>query len=118
MLRREALRTPPVLHAYPGSPRTLMLHQLLLSPIFGLTTVYSKQVETLRAEFKTLHAKKSRTAADNARLMALRTALEDLPDWTAETPRERKQHAALKEIQKAIKDNPALLRSTEGRAGR
>ena len=113
MLQRKELRKPPVLLAYPGSPRTLMLHQLLLSPIFGLTTVHSEPVEKLRTEYKSLRDKKSQTANDKKRLKELRSELEDLPDWTTQTPRERKQHAALKEIQKAIKDNPALQHGTK-----
>lgn len=114
MLRREELRKPPVVQAYPGSPRTLMLHQLLLSPIFGLTTMHSHQVEALRSKYKALRDKKGRSADENARLETLRSNLADLPDWTAETPRERKQRAALDEIRQVLKDR-TTSRGGQGR---
>ena len=114
MLRREESGKRPVLQAYPGSPRTLMLHQLLLSPIFGLTTMHSHQVEALRSKYKALRDKKGRSADENARLETLRNNLADLPDWTAETPRERKQRAALDEIRQVLKDR-ATSRGDQGR---
>lgn len=114
MLRREEPGKPPVLQAYPGSPRTLMLHQLLLSPVFGLTTMHSHQMEALRSEYKALQDKQGRSADENARLDTLRRDLADLPDWTAETPRERKQRTVLEEIRQALKDRD-ISRGSEGR---
>lgn len=105
MLRRDSPQSAPTLQQYEGAPRNLMLHQLLLSPIFGLTTVDSKPVEQMRKEYKSLQSKsgKKKTSTEKKRLSALRQELQDLPDWNAMLPRERKQVNLLQEIHQALK---------------
>jgi len=108
VLRREQPTSPPTLYQYPGAPRNLMLHQVLLSPIIGLSTIDSRQVEEMRAEYRQLQAKSTtqRSSAENQRLARLRDELEDLPDWTVETPQDRQQRELLVDIQQALRNTP------------
>jgi predicted ATPase len=104
VLRREAAGDPPTVFAYPGEPRTLLLHQLLLSPIFGLETVASVPVEVMRKEYKSLRAKPKATLAvgERKRLGELEKELQDLPDWSTETPQDKRQTALLADLQAAL----------------
>lgn len=81
-LRREADGASATLHAYEGAPRDLMLHQLLTSPLFGLSTLDSTQVEQLKDEYRELRDADARSTEDDARLKALTSELEDRPDWS------------------------------------
>lgn len=114
MLRRESPQRAPTLQQYEGAPRNLMLHQLLLSPIFGLTTVDSKPVEQMRKEYKALQSKdrSKKTSAEKKRLSALRQELQDLPDWNAMLPRERKQVNLIQEIHQALHGSSASPATT------
>jgi energy-coupling factor transporter ATP-binding protein EcfA2 len=73
---------PPVLTAYPGEPRKLLLHQLLLDPIFGLETMDSLEVSRMKSQLTGLKGKKRRTKAETSRMSDLRVELADLPSWT------------------------------------
>jgi len=53
-LRRRDPSVPAELHAYEGAPRDLMLHQLLTSPLFGLTSLDSRPVEQMKNEYRAL----------------------------------------------------------------
>lgn len=92
------------LYQYPGAAKDLLLHQLLLSPVFGLSTMDSTQVEEMRNEYKHLRSKQKKDldSADKRRLKELIAELEDLPDWNAEYPMERQQITLLKKIQQAL----------------
>jgi predicted ATPase len=81
-LRREVDGASATLHAYEGAPRDLMLHQLLTSPVFGLTTLDSAQVEQMKDEYRELRDVAERSPDDDARLKTLTSELEDLPDWS------------------------------------
>ena len=81
-LRRESPEEAATLHAYGGAPRDLMLHQLLTSPIFGLTTLDSRPVEEMKDEYRRLRDARALSPADEARLSKLAVELEDLPDWS------------------------------------
>jgi hypothetical protein len=106
--------TPPVLRPFKGDPQKFMLHQLLLNPIFGLTTVDSAAVESLRKQYKAQTAtagivkasgKKTSQAiadVDSPATDDLRQAIAELPDWSAHTPLERKQTALLEKINQAL----------------
>jgi predicted ATPase len=79
-LRREGPKAAVTLHAYEGAPRNLMLHQLLTSPLFGLTSLDSVVVENMKAEYRKLRDAE-RTPAQERRLQELAAQLADLPDW-------------------------------------
>jgi energy-coupling factor transporter ATP-binding protein EcfA2 len=81
-LRRPSPREPAVLHAYEGIPRDLMLHQLLTSPVFGLTTLDSREVEELKNEYRLLRDAPTLDQVEQHRLRELEAELSDLPDWS------------------------------------
>lgn len=104
VLRRETPQSHPTLYQFPGEPRKMMLHQLLLSPIFNIPSVDSPSVETQKAEFKKLRAtpKSKLPAAAKKRLGKLREEIAALPDWSTETEQDHKQRMLLQEIQQAL----------------
>ncbi|HEX8054821.1 MAG TPA: AAA family ATPase [Thermoleophilaceae bacterium] len=81
-LRRRAANAPAQLFSYDGAPRDLMLHQLLTSPVFGLTTLDSRPIEEMKDEYRYLRDLRTRSTAETDRLRELSAELEDLPDWT------------------------------------
>ena len=80
-LRRPHPQAPPILEPFRGSPRTLLLHQLVLSPQFGLETVDSHSVEGLKHEYRVFKELKSPTKPQKDRLSAIASQLKTLPDW-------------------------------------
>jgi recombinational DNA repair ATPase RecF len=109
MLQRAGSSHSPALSAFPGEPRSLMLHQLLVSPIFGLGTVDSTQVEALRNEYKALQARDTATLtrAEKRRLDALSEELADLPDWSAGLVNPQQQ-TLLNDIQQALQSDRTM----------
>jgi hypothetical protein len=103
-LKRERPDEPPVCYQYPGNPSTLTVQQLLLSPVFGLSTLYSRPIELMREEYRSLEAKSAseRTTGDQRRLNQLRRELEDLPDYTSVTPLQKRQEALLSKIEESL----------------
>lgn len=121
VLRRPGPGLPAVLHQFEGEPRKLMLHQLLLTPLFGVETVDSDKVETERQEYERLKKKRKRSAAESRRLGELREELADLPDWGRESPHEKRQRAALERIEKVLanvtRTNGAATAAAPGETG-
>ena len=107
-LQREARKGGPAnLEPYPGAPNKLLLHQLLLSPAFGLTSLDSKKVEDMKGEYRSLKARKSKLpAAEKRRLGELRDELVDLPEWTRPTKEDKRQVELLEEIQQTLRNGP------------
>ena len=81
-LRREQADGPTVLHAYEGAPRDLMLHQLLLSPVFGLASLDSRPVEEMKHEYRALRDADDLPPDRQRRLNELSAELRDLPEWS------------------------------------
>ncbi|WP_165246790.1 AAA family ATPase [Paludisphaera soli] len=104
VLKRDGDHAPPTLHPFEGEPRKLMLHQLLVSPLFGLETVDSRPVERMRSEFRELNDKPSGrlTRAERARLPELEREILALPDWNAATPQGPRQRELMEEILAAL----------------
>jgi AAA domain, putative AbiEii toxin, Type IV TA system len=80
-LRRPDASAAPRLEPFLGSPRKLLIHQLLLSPQFGLETVDSRPVEELKNEYRKLKLGKSLTKPQKDRLSTIASQLKTLPDW-------------------------------------
>lgn len=110
-LRRSGRPERPQLFAYPGDPQKLMVHQLLLSDVFGLPTLSSPQVEDQRDRYQSLKAKRRRTPKERRELGTLAAQLRDLPDWTRETKLDREKFVLLKEVR-------GLLGARKGPGGR
>ena len=76
---------PPQLRVYPGEPRKLLLHQLLLDPMFGLETMDSLDVSQKKSEMKSLKGKKRLTRVETSQLSTLREELADMPSWNGQS---------------------------------
>jgi len=69
------------LSQFEGSPRNLLLHQLVMTPVFGLETMDSKNIEDKKNEYKKLKKKKKKTSSEKKRLTELKNLLSDQPVW-------------------------------------
>ncbi|MCP4664271.1 MAG: AAA family ATPase [bacterium] len=91
----------PHLEPFAGEPRKLLLHQLLMTPVFGSLTMNSREVEQQREEYRRLDAKQEKTAGDQERLEELRELLADHPDWSMSPPVRREISEMLKKIRES-----------------
>lgn len=103
MLKRGPKETVRLSH-YQGSPKLLRVDQLLVSPVFGLETGMSLEVQTLRKE-------KSRTTAQAA-------LLREIPRPQADAASEKEKVALLKEISNALTARAASSQKTKVAASR
>jgi hypothetical protein len=107
-LRRPDPHGPAVLEHYEGAPNTLLIHQVLLSPAFGLDTMDSQHVEDLRDEYRLLRDKTGQPSPrEKRRLNELADQLADLPDWSTESEHDREQISLLNDIKAALRTNGA-----------
>ena len=69
------------IHLYPfsGVPNTLLLHQLIMSPAFGLDTDESKEIEDMKNRYRALRDKADLSSKEQAELDKLTTAITELP---------------------------------------
>ena len=103
VLRRQGDKERPVLQAFAGEPRKMMLHQLLMSPMFGLVSMDSVETEQARDEVRELLSRKdalSRT--DRQRLRSQQKVLDATPRWDAVPHYAREQTALLASIRQAL----------------
>ena len=102
MLKREKANSSPKITQYEGAPRDLKIHQLLVSPIFGLETSDSLEVEKVKNEYRKLKSSQNSTDKpekfDEAKKM-----VEALPTSTYYYPQEKQQLDLLAEIKAALK---------------
>ncbi len=97
VLKREG-KKPLRLHHYEGAPNLLRVDQLLVSPVFGLETGMSLEVQTLRQS-------KSRTKAQAARL-------QQIPRPRVDAASEQEKVALLKEVSTALKARSSTARKS------
>ena len=82
VIRREGDRQLPTLVPFIGEPRKMMLHQLLMSPMFGLQSLESVEVEQARSAVRQLSTKKTPLSKREEQLMKdLSKVLVDAPSW-------------------------------------
>jgi len=86
------------LRPFQGAPNQLLLHQLIMTPFFGLDTMNSRKWEEIREEYRALYTKKERTPAQERRMKRLEEELADQPDWNAELPYYGELSSLLKQI--------------------
>ena len=69
------------IHLYPfsGAPNTLLLHQLVMSPAFGLDTDESKEIEDIKNRYRYLRDKVDLSSKEQEELSQLKAFLTDLP---------------------------------------
>lgn len=106
-LKREHERGPSRLEQFSGVPNLSLVHQVLLSPAFGIPSMNSEKVEALKREYRELQsADASLTRTQKTRLNRIREQLSDVPDWTRETPTDRRQTELLTRIESALETLP------------
>lgn len=101
-LQRQAASEPPTLHQFGGAPNRLLLHQLIMSPVFGVATADSRDVECERQEYRALKSKPRRTEKDQRRLKALQDNLSDVAKWGRITEADREMAALLERIDQKL----------------
>ena len=103
VIRREGTKQRPTLVPFIGEPRKMMLHQLLMSPMFGLASMDSVEVEQARAAVRKLRAKKAAlTTSEKTQMVGLQQVLRAAPDWDAVPRYAREQVALLKDIKTSM----------------
>lgn len=107
VIRREGPKQQPTLVPFVGEPRLMMLHQLLMSPMFGLESMDSVAVESARNTARKLHTKtktqgKALTSRERTQLQRSAEVLRVAPEWDAVPDYARQQSALLKELKATI----------------
>jgi predicted ATP-binding protein involved in virulence len=67
------------LDIFQGNPNELLIHQMLLSPAFGLLSDESLHVQELKQEYREIKMRKSPDSRDEKRLKEISTALNAVP---------------------------------------
>ncbi|MBI4604803.1 MAG: AAA family ATPase [Planctomycetes bacterium] len=101
-LRRGGRGRAEQLVQYSGDPQKLMLHQVFLSEAFGLQSLSSPQVLALRREHEELRDKGRLSSSERRRLAELAEQLGEIPDWSRETPRDRKLLELMTSVRRAL----------------
>jgi predicted ATP-binding protein involved in virulence len=102
VMRRPTPEEAPVLEPVGIEPRTMLVHQLLLSPVFGIGTPDSVAVETMKNDYARLSGIRNRTPDEQARFEQLADALNDLPDWSVLPERDARRDQLLADIKTAL----------------
>ncbi|MYC75114.1 AAA family ATPase [Candidatus Poribacteria bacterium] len=92
------------IHLYPfsGAPNTLLLHQLVMSPAFGLDTDESKEIEDMKNRYRHLRDKANLSSKDQEELNQLKATLTELPTSDRSNMKLSEEHAQL--LQKIEKE--------------
>ena len=67
------------IYSFSGTPKTLLLHQLVMSPMFGLDTDESKEVEDMKNRYRHLRDKADLSSKEQEELDKLTAFLTNLP---------------------------------------
>lgn len=95
------------IHLYPfsGAPNTLLLHQLVMSPAFGLDTDESKEVEDMKNRYRHLRDKADLSAKEQEELDKLTAFLTDLPTGSRSNMQSSEEHMQLlRQIEKELQE--------------
>jgi predicted ATP-binding protein involved in virulence len=105
VIRREGrLKKSPTLVPFVGDPKNMMLHQLLLSPMFGLTTLDSVLVQQRKEQLRLLARKpvSKRSDREKSTYQRLKAELESSPNWDIVPDFQKQQMALLSEVKAAL----------------
>lgn len=102
VMKRPTPDDAPVLEPIAIEPRTMLVHQLLMSPVFGIGTPDSVAVETMKADYMRLRDLATRNADEQSRFEQLEEALSDLPDWSVMPERDVRRDNLLADIKAAL----------------
>lgn len=103
VIRRAGPKDRPSLLPFVGEPRKMMLHQLLMSPMFGLESLDSVEVEEARSTVRRLSVRKTPLSSSEKQvLQASKVVLTDAPSWDAVPKYAKEQTSLLKSIRSSI----------------
>lgn len=102
VMKRPTPNDAPLLEPIGIEPRTMLVHQLLMSPVFGIGTPDSVAVETMKNDYVRLSGIQNRTADEQSRFEQLGEALRDLPDWSVVPERDVRRDTLLADIKAAL----------------
>jgi hypothetical protein len=104
VMKRLDSKDGPIAEPFEGAPNTMMIHQLLMSPIFNLESMDSLEVQEKRKQYRSLKKKAKRTKQQTQKLKRLRGSLKALPDIAEGFKRiNDKQTRILEDIKQALK---------------
>lgn len=109
VIRRSDDKHLPELIPFQGEPSKMMLHQLLMSPMFGLNTLDSVEMEDAKNKVRKLSGKKSENLTSREKI-TLRTAkekLKEMPRWDLISEAQKKNLELIEEINKQLQSSSA-----------
>ncbi|MBL8897117.1 MAG: AAA family ATPase [Planctomycetes bacterium] len=115
-LRRQGKKAEPKLEAFAGDPQKLMLHQLLLSDVFGLPSLNSPQIEAQRERYRVLRAKRSHSAAEKREMNDIAAVLEVVPDWSRENQTDLELVGLLRSVKQQLSNGSSNGNGSESAA--
>ena len=93
------------IYPFAGTPKTLLLHQLAMSPAFGLDTDESKEVEDMKNRYRHLRDKADLSSKERNELEELTTSITNLPISGSSNIQPSEEHGMLlQEIQKELRE--------------
>lgn len=104
VIHRNKRTQLPELIPFIGEPRKMMLHQLLMSPMFGLQTMDSVEVEEAKKEVRLLSNKPQEelTVAEKEAFNLAQKTLQDAPNWDLVPESQKEQTALLKLLKQEL----------------
>lgn len=111
-LQRPRQGASPILAPFPGDPQKLMVHQLMLNPMFGLDTLDSRQTQEDREAYRSLSRRRKLSSPDRQRLSDLKQTLQNIPDWSTQSLADQEELLLLRDIRSELQD-----RDSNGRRG-
>jgi predicted ATP-binding protein involved in virulence len=92
--------------AFTGDPSKMLLHQILMSPVFGVESDESVEVEKTKKKVRELTLKKSKTTAEKAQVKQLSAKIADLPmNVRPNSSLDKKDVKLLKTLNQKLKAN-------------
>ncbi len=93
------------IYPFSGNPKTLLLHQLVMSPMFGLDTDESKEIEDMKNRYRHLRDKADLSTKDQEELDKLTASLTDLPAADRSNMQSSEEHIQLlRKIEKELQE--------------
>ncbi len=102
ILKRDKPNSSPKIEQYQAAPRDLKLHQLLVSPIFGLESSDSLAVEKLKTDYYKLKSKANLSDSEVEKFKGIKDEVAELPTTDYYYPQEKKQNDLLERIEKVL----------------
>ncbi|WP_299215464.1 AAA family ATPase [uncultured Dokdonia sp.] len=100
----ERIKNDLRLDVFSGDPSGLLLHQILMSDVFGMPTDESLEVENLKKKRATITNRKKQSSKDKEELEDINEKLKDVPIKSySNSIINKEEHATLKEILKTYK---------------